>query len=96
IGSFTSAGGTDGSEDEQPNADVTQDIGGLYEQYASDKRVAFTAFLQAMDNISITVDGENYNVASSGSVPVINKLVTGKMPSGADIEVVVPESFVKS
>ncbi|KAA0944227.1 ABC transporter ATP-binding protein/permease [Sporosarcina sp. ANT_H38] len=96
IGSFTSAGGMDGSEDEQPNADVTQDIGGLYDQYASDKRVTFTAFLQALDNISITVDGENYKVASSGSSPVINKLVTGKMPSGTVNEVVVPESFVKS
>ncbi|WP_391122028.1 ATP-binding cassette domain-containing protein [Psychrobacillus sp. L3] len=96
VGSFTSAGGTDGSKDEKPIADVTQDIGGLYEQYSSDERVAFTAFLQALDNISITVDGENYTVAKSGNAPVINKLVTGKMPSGADNEVVVPESFVKS
>lgn len=96
IGSFTSAGGTDGTEDEQPNADVSQDIGGLYEKYASDERVAFTAFLQAMDNISVTVDGENYKVQSSGNSPVINKLVTGDMPSGTGYEVVVPESFVES
>ncbi|MEO4053774.1 ABC transporter ATP-binding protein [Solibacillus sp. CAU 1738] len=96
VGSFMSAGGTDGNDDEQPNADVIQDIGGLYEKYLSDERVAFTTFLQAFDNISITVDGENYQVASTGSVPFINKLLTGKMPAGADYEVVVPESFVKS
>lgn len=96
VGSFTSAGGTGRNDDEKPNADVTQDIGGLYDKYARDERVAFTAFLQAMNNISITVDGDNYKVASSGSVPIINKLVTGKMPTGADYEVVVPESFVKS
>ncbi|WP_313894657.1 ABC transporter permease [Psychrobacillus sp.] len=96
VGSFTSAGGADGNEDEKPNADVTQDIGGLYDQYANDKRVAFAAFLQALDNISVTVDGENYNVEKTGSVPVINKLLTGKMPLGNEHEVVVPESFVKS
>ncbi len=96
VGSFMSAGGTDGSEDDQPNADVTQNIDGLYELYAKDKRVDFIASLQAFNEISITVDGVNYDVASTGSAPVINKLVTGKMPLGADDEVVVPESFVKS
>ncbi|KOS68191.1 ABC transporter [Lysinibacillus contaminans] len=96
VGSFTSAEGTEGNEDDQPNADVSQDIGGLYEKYASDERVAFTAFLQAMDNISVTVDGKNYTVESSGNAPVINKLVTGEMPSGAGNEVVVPESFVRT
>jgi len=96
VGSFTSAGGTDGNEDEEPNVDITQDTGGLYEKYVNDERVAFSTFLQAFDNISITVDGESYKVPSTGSVPVINKLVTGNMPTGADYEVVVPESFVKS
>lgn len=96
VGSFMSAGGTDGSKDDKPNADVTQDIGGLYDQYVRDKRVAFAAFLQALNNISITVDGENYKVESTGSAPSINKLLTGEMPSGKGNEVVVPESFVKS
>ncbi|MFJ5766407.1 ATP-binding cassette domain-containing protein [Lysinibacillus sp. NPDC093210] len=96
VGSFTSAGETDDNDDEKPDADITQDIGGLYKEYASDERVAFTAFLQGMDNISITVDEQNYQVASTGSVPVINKLITGKMPTGSGYEVVVPESFVKS
>ncbi|MGE7021615.1 ATP-binding cassette domain-containing protein [Solibacillus cecembensis] len=96
VGSFMSAAGSDGGGNDQPNADVTQNIDGLYDTYAKDKRVDFTAFLQAMNEISITVDGVNYDVASTGSAPSINKLVAGKMPLGSDDEVVVPESFVKS
>ena len=96
VGSFMGAAGSGGNDDEKPNTDVTQDIGGLYDTYARDERVNFTAFLQAFNNISITVDGKNYSVESSGSVPVINKLVTGEMPSGAGNEVVVSDNFVKS
>lgn len=95
VGSFMSASGSGGSDNDQPNANVTQNIDGLYDMYAKDKRVDFTAFLQAMNEISITVDGENYDVASTGNAPVINKLIAGKMPLGVDDEVVVPESFVK-
>ncbi|WP_342512372.1 ABC transporter ATP-binding protein/permease [Sporosarcina sp. FSL K6-1522] len=94
VGSFTSAGGTSEQEEEKPNADVTQDIGGLYANYVGDERVDFTAFLQAFDDIKVTVSGKEYQIQSTGSVPVINKLVAGKMPMGKGNEVVVPESFV--
>ncbi|MEG0259308.1 MAG: ABC transporter ATP-binding protein [Lysinibacillus sp.] len=96
VGSFTSAGGTGDNQEEQPNADVTQDIGGLYDHYVGDERVDFTAFLQAFDNIKVTVSGEEYPIQGTGSVPSINKLITGSMPTGKDNEVVVPESFVQT
>ena len=96
VGSFMSAGGTGGNEEEKPNADVTQDIGGLYDEYVGDKRVDFTAFLQAFNDIKVTVDGKEYSIQSTGSVPTINKLVAGKMPTGKDNEIVVPESFVET
>ncbi|MGE7770154.1 ATP-binding cassette domain-containing protein [Viridibacillus arvi] len=96
VGSFTSAGGTDDNQEEKPNADVSQDIDGLYDQYVSDERVDFTAFLQAFDNIEITVSGNEYPIQGTGQAPSINKLLAGKMPTGKDNEVVVPESFVKS
>ncbi|MGE7978266.1 ATP-binding cassette domain-containing protein [Psychrobacillus sp. NPDC093200] len=96
VGSFMSAGGTGDKEEEKPNADVSQDIGGLYDQYIGDKRVDFTAFLQAFDNIKVTVSGKEYQIQGTGNVPTINKLVTGNMPAGKDNEVVVPESFVKT
>ncbi|WP_254450207.1 ABC transporter ATP-binding protein/permease [Cohnella herbarum] len=96
VGSFMSAGGTDGNQEEKPNADVTQDIGGLYEQYIGDKRVDFTAFSQAFNDIQLTVGGKQYQVQSTGSTPSINKLLAGKMPMGKVNEVVVPEGFVKT
>lgn len=96
VGSFTSAGGAGDNQEEKPNADVTQDIDGLYDQYVGDERVDFTAFLQAFDNIKITVSDKEYQIQSTGSTPSINKLVAGKMPTGKDNEVVVPESFVKT
>lgn len=96
VSSFTSAVGTDDNQEEKPNADVSQDIGGLYNQYVGDERVDFTAFLQAFDNIKVTVDGKEYPIEGTGTVPSINKLIAGKMPTGKDNEVVVPDSFVKS
>lgn len=96
VSSFTSAVGTDDNQEEKPNADVSQDIGGLYDQYVGDERVDFTAFLQAFDNIKVTVDGKEYPIEGTGTVPSINKLIAGKMPTGKDNEVVVPDNFVKS
>jgi len=96
VGSFMSAGGTDGNQEEKPNADVTQDIGGLYDQYIGDKRVDFTAFSQAFNDIKVTVSGKEYIIQGTGSTPAINKLVAGKMPKGNVNEVVVPDGFVKT
>lgn len=95
VDSFTSAGGTDDNKNDSPNADVSQDIGGLYEKYAADERVQFTAFLQAFENIKVNLDSKTYKIDSTGSVPSINKLISGRMPKVADNEVVVPESFLK-
>lgn len=96
VGSFISAEGTGDNREEQPDADVTQDIGGLYDQYVGDERVDFTAFLQAFNNIKVTVSGKEYQIQGTGTVPTINKLVAGNMPTGKDNEIVVPESFVKT
>lgn len=94
-GSFMSAGGTGGVENGEPKTDITQDIGGLYEKYLNDERVDHMVLTQAFNYISITVDGRQHSVESSGSVPVINKLLAGNMPLGTGLEVVVPRSFAE-
>lgn len=96
VGSFTSVAGTDGSKKDEPNAAVTQDIDGLYSRYKTDSRVQHIVFIQAFNDIRITVDGKEYKVDSSGSVPTINKLTAGRMPTGDDNEMIVPNSFVKA
>lgn len=92
VGSFTSASGGD---ENKPNADVTQDISGLYEKYADDERVQFAVFAQAFDDISVTMGSKQYKIESSGNVPVLTKLLAGEFPNGNKNEVVVPEAFVK-
>lgn len=96
VGSFTGGAGTDGSKKEEPNADVTQNIDGLYNRYKADSRVQHIVFTQAFNDIRITVDDKEYRVDSSGSVPTVNMLTAGNMPTGDGNEVVVPNSFVKS
>lgn len=96
VGSFTGGAGTDGSKKEEPNADVTQNIDGLYNRYKADNRVQHIVFTQAFNDIQITVDDKQYKVDSSGSVPTINMLTAGNMPTGDGNEVVVPNSFVKA
>lgn len=91
-GSFMSAVGGD---ENKPNADVTQDISGLYEKYVDDERVQFAVFAQAFNDICVKMGGQQYNIGSSGSVPVLTKLLSGKFPNGSENEVVVPEAFVK-
>lgn len=92
VGSFMSASGGD---ENKPNADVTQDISSLYEKYADDERVQFAVFAQAFDDISVTMGSKQYKIESSGSVPVLTKLLAGEFPNGNKNEVVVPEAFVK-
>lgn len=96
VGSFTSAGGTDGSQKDEPSADVTQNIDGLYDRYKGDSRVQHIVFTQAFQDIKTTVDGKDYTVEGSNSVPTVNKLTAGVMPMGDGAEVVVPNSFVKA
>ena len=80
VGSFTSAGGTDGQSSDEPSADVDQDINGLYDRYLNDSRVSHIVFTQAYQDIALTVDGQTYTVESSGSVPHADKLTAGVMP----------------
>lgn len=93
VGSFTSAGGTDGQGSDEPSADVDQNIDGLYDRYLHDNRVSHIVFTQAYQDISVTVDGQTYKVESSSSVPHADKLVAGTMPMGNGKEIVIPESF---
>lgn len=93
--SFISASGAAGSTDDKPNANVEQNINGLYEKYNSDERVEFATYLVPFNNIEINVDGKQYAIQSSGNTPSINKIITGRMANGKEKEVVVPETFVK-
>lgn len=95
VNSFMSAGGTDGKENDEPDANVSQDIDGLYEKYLTDDRVSHIVFTQAYSDIQVTVDGNDIKIDTSNSVPVINKLTAGVMPMGNENEIVVPQSFVK-
>ena len=70
--SFMDASGTDGKENNKPSGNVNQDISGLYDLYAKDDRVSFIAYLQAFNDIKITVDGKEHQIKSSGSAPTIN------------------------
>lgn len=94
--SFVSAGGTNGESQDGPNADVDQDIDGLFERYREDERVSHVLFGQPFGNIKVKVDGKEYTVENSNNVPVMNRLVTGSLPMGDEKEVAVPESFVKA
>ncbi len=95
-GSFLNASDSDqASSDGQNKGEVNQNISGLYDQYAEDERVSFVSYLQSFDDVSVACDEKAYKIEGSGSVPVINKMVAGHMPSNDQQEVVVPESLVK-
>jgi ABC-type lipoprotein export system ATPase subunit len=96
VGSFMDAGGTGGNKEEKPNANVTQDIGGLYDRYVGDERIDFSAFLRAFEDIKVTLSGKEYKIQGTGSTPSINKLIAGKMPTGKENEIVVPVRFVET
>lgn len=93
--SFTDAVGTDQKENNKPSGDITQDISELYDLYADDERISFISYLQAFDNIITNIDEKEYKIKNSGSMPSINKLISGRMPMGDENEVVVPESYAK-
>lgn len=95
VGSFISAGGTDGNENDEPNANVDQNIDGLYDKYQKDERISHIVYTQAYNNIKVMVDGHEYSIDTSNSVPVVNELIAGKMPMGDGNEIVIPKSFLE-
>ncbi|MGY3778325.1 ABC transporter ATP-binding protein/permease [Isobaculum melis] len=92
---FTGGASTTENDQNNPNVDVNQDIGHLFDQFSKDDRVEFVSYLQPFDNISIQFNGQTYAINNSGNMPVINKLIAGTIATGKDNEVVVPESFTK-
>ena len=96
VGSFMSASGADGTNDDKPNGDVNQDLGGLYEKYQNDERVEFIISSQAFENIKVTIDGQSHSVEKTGSSPVLTKLLSGNIPNGDEFQVVIPLKFTKS
>ena len=89
VGSFMSASGS-GTQEEKPNGNVDQDIGGLYEKYQDDSRVEFLVTMQAFEDIQVTLEGKSYTVEKSGNSPVLTKLLSGTIPAGEDFQVVIP------
>ena len=94
--SFTGAVGTGDEENDNPNVDVDQNVNGIYEKYQNDDRIEFITYVEPFDNITIDDSGKNYSVQSSGNVPVINKIIAGRMGTGSSNEIVIPESLVKN
>lgn len=95
VGSFISADGTDGNENNEPNANVDQNIDGLYDKYQKDERISHIVYSQAYNNIKVKLNGQEYSIDTSNSVPVVNKLIAGKMPMGDGNEIVIPKSFLE-
>lgn len=95
IHSFTDAAGTDGNTKNGPKGDVTQDISSVYDTYQNDDRIAFLSYIQAYDDIQITMGKNTYSIANSGNMPAMNALISGAMPNPNTAEVLVPESFLK-
>lgn len=95
VGSFISAGGTDGTENDEPSANVDQNIDGLYEQYQKDERISHIVFTQAYNNIRVTLNGQEYSIDTSNTVPTVNELIAGTMPMGDGNEIVIPKSFLE-
>ncbi|WP_343342913.1 ABC transporter ATP-binding protein/permease [Terrisporobacter petrolearius] len=95
IKSFTSAKGMKGVDEEEPKADVNQDINGLYDKYINDNRVEYLLLNRTFDNINIGIDGAKYSINNSGTAPAIKEIILGNTPKNKG-EVLVPQSFVKS
>lgn len=93
--SFTGAAGTAGEDENKPNADVEQDLSGLYEKYQNDERVEFIVPSQAFENIKITSDGQTYTVEKTGNTPVLTKLLSGSFPTDDKFQVIIPLKFAE-
>ncbi len=94
--SFIGASGTSNEDSDSPNVDVDQNVNGVYEKYQNDDRIEFITYVEPFDNISIDDSGKTYSIQSSNNVPVINKIIAGRMGTGSGNEIVVPESLVKN
>lgn len=91
VGSFMGASGTNGNEEDSSGKEVNQDIQGLYEKYSKDSRVEHILFSLGISDINVNVQGQEVNIQTTGTVPVLNKLLVGEVPKGEGNEVLIPK-----
>ena len=93
---FISASGMDeNSNNKGPSAEVSQNISGLYNKYLDDHRVEYVVLSQNIFDNKVIFNGKQYKPEQSGQAPMINKIVSGRTPSGDNNEVVISKKFVE-
>lgn len=85
--------GTGGDSGNNPKTDIKQDISDLYDKYKNDPRVNYAIYTQAVNDINITLNHKDYTITDTNTIPTIQEIVTGELPYGDGLEVVVPTTF---
>lgn len=85
--------GTGGDTANNPKTDIEQDISALYDKYKNDSRVEYAIYTQPINDINITLNHEDYAITGTNSMPYLKEIVSGELPYGEGMEVVVPKTF---
>ena len=98
VSEFMSATGATGEEGKKQDSTVTQDVSEFMGKYEKDERVEYIYILDSVSEMNISINGvaENYKVENSNNVPVVEKLVEGRMPFKEGKEVAVTKKFVEN
>lgn len=91
--SVTGASGTSSDGGNKPNLNIEQDISNVLDKYKDDPRVEHILFVESVLDMVLNIDGvlKDYRVEDSGSGPMINEIVEGRVPNPDKREVVIPK-----
>lgn len=98
VTSAISAGSTGDEDGNRPNVDIKQDVSSVLDKYKDDNRIEHLMPIQPISNMNVNIDGitKDYKVENSNNVPIMNKVVAGRMPNLSGREVAVSELLVKN
>ncbi|MGL5753120.1 MAG: ATP-binding cassette domain-containing protein [Paraclostridium sp.] len=95
--SVISSAGSDGEDGNKPNTDIDQDLSRVLEKYKDDERIEFLVPLYPINDMTVNIEGviNDYKVENSNSIPVVNKVVEGRLPKQSGKEVAVTNLFLE-
>ncbi|MGL5479387.1 MAG: ATP-binding cassette domain-containing protein [Clostridium sp.] len=75
--------------------DIEQDVSKAFDRFKNDKRVEFIIPIVSMQDMKVKLDGKEYDVLNSNTVPVVNNVVAGRMPNLGGREVAISKKFME-
>ncbi|WP_194191545.1 ABC transporter ATP-binding protein/permease [Clostridium chrysemydis] len=76
--------------------DIEQDVSKAFERLRNDPRIEFIIPVDGIQNMKVQLDGKEYDIENSNTVPIVNEVESGRVPNMSGREVAISKKFVEN